>query len=494
MAATTPPLGTLFELRAALDAGEVTSRQLVDQALARADASQKTLQIFLSLRPEAARAEADAADARRATGEVLSVLDGIPIALKDNLLHKGEPTGCASKILGGFVAPYTGTAVQKVLDAGAVVIGRTNMDEFAMGSSTENSSAGPTRNPWDIERIPGGSSGGSAAAVSAGIVPIALGSDTGGSIRLPAGCTGVVGLKPTYGRVSRYGLVAFASSLDQIGHFARTAADCAAVLEIIAGHDPCDSTSIPDLPEAGTDFVSALDGDVSGLVIGLPREYFPEEGIDADVLARVREAVAELEKAGATVREISLPHTKYAVATYYLLATAEASANLARFDGVRYGHRAAGGGGLREMYRQTREEGFGAEVKRRIMLGTYVLSAGYFDAYYSKARKVRTLLRQDFEQAFEECDVILTPTSPEVAFKLGEKTEDALSMYLTDIFTVSANLAGIPGISLPCGLAHGMPVGLQILARPLDEARMLEVADAYQRSTSHHMLRPEERA
>lgn len=485
------PLESLPELRAALDSGKTSSVELVNRALARAEATQETFQIFIRLRPEAARLEAEAADARRARGQVLSPLDGIPVALKDNLLHKGDLATCASQILAGFEAPYNGTAVQRLLDAGAVVIGRTNMDEFAMGSSTENSSMFSTRNPWDAQRIPGGSSGGSAAAVSAGIVPVALGSDTGGSIRQPAACTGVVGLKPTYGRVSRYGLVAFASSLDQIGPFAHTAEDCATVLEIIAGHDSHDSTSLPDTDEAATHFSEFLDGSVEDLVIGLPREYFVEEGIDPEVLSKVKDAVTVLEKAGATVREVSLPHTRYAIATYYLLATAEASANLARFDGVRYGHRAKQAQDLLEMYKQTRNEGFGKEVKRRIMLGTYVLSAGYYDAYYRKASKVRTLLCQDFEKAFDQCDVILTPTAAEVAFKLGEKTDSALSMYLSDVFTVSANLAGIPGISLPCGLAQGMPVGLQILARPLDEGRLLKVADAFQRLTRWHEQHPE---
>jgi len=484
------PSGSLSELREALDAGAVSARELVDDALARAEIANASFQIFLGLRTEAARREAESADRRRANGQLRSALDGIPIALKDNLLHEGEPTTCASKILEGFVAPYTGTVVQRLLDAGAIPIGRTNMDEFAMGSSTENSSAGPTRNPWDATRIPGGSSGGSAAAVAAGVVPIAIGSDTGGSIRQPAAHTGVVGLKPTYGRVSRYGLVAFASSLDQIGPLARTAADCAATLEIIAGYDPRDATSIPDAASGGKQFCAGLNANVQGLTIGLPREYFIEEGIDPEVLTCVKEAAATLEAAGATLREISLPHTKYAVATYYLIATAEASANLARYDGVRYGWRCDHPKGLLEMYRQTREEGFGAEVKRRILLGTYVLSAGYYDAYYAKACKVRTLLRRDFEAAFRECDVMLTPTSPEVAFKLGEKTEDVLSMYLSDVFTVSANLAGIPGISLPCGLAHDLPVGLQLLASPLDEARLLRVADAYQQRTPWHTLRP----
>jgi len=475
---------------AALEAGERSSAELVDEALARAEASAGTLGAFLGLRAEAARAEAAAADRRRTSGAARSAIDGVPVAVKDNMVQQGEPTGCASRILEGFVSPYTATVVERLEAAGAVVVGRTNMDEFAMGSSTENSTGGPTRNPWDRERSSGGSSGGSAAAVAAGLVPGALGSDTGGSIRQPASFCGVVGMKPTYGRVSRWGLVAFASSLDQIGVFGRTAADAAVLLEVIAGHDPRDSTSLPEPPPG---LVAALDGDVSGLVVGLPREYFVEAGVDPDVLERVREGVAELERAGAKVREVSLPNTRFAIATYYLIATAEASSNLARFDGVRYGRRVEGGG-LDEMYRATRSEGFGPEVKRRILLGTYVLSAGYYDAYYRKAMQVRTLLRGDFEQAFRGCDVIATPTTPEVAFRLGEKSDDPLKMYLSDVYTVSCNLAGLPGVSVPCGLAHGLPVGLQLLGPPLEEARLLRVADAYQRRTDHHERRPPEPA
>jgi aspartyl-tRNA(Asn)/glutamyl-tRNA(Gln) amidotransferase subunit A len=480
------PCGTLQELRGALDAGGTSSRELVEAALARAEALQPRLNPFAGLRSDAARAEADAADARRRKGEVRSLLDGLPLAIKDNMVQSGEPTTCASRILEGFVAPYTSTAVQRLRDAGAVVIGRTNMDEFAMGSSTEHSVFGPSRNPWDPVRTTGGSSGGSAAAVAAGVVPAALGSDTGGSIRQPASFCGVTGIKPTYGRVSRWGLVAFASSLDQIGVLARTAADCAAVLELIGGHDPRDSTSLPEPAPAYRD---ALVGDVSDVVVGLPREYFVEEGVDPAVLATVREAVAELEQAGAKTREVSLPHTRYGIATYYLIADAEASSNLARYDGIRYGRRASGARGLTEMYERTRSEGFGDEVKRGIILGTYVLSAGYYDAYYRKAQQVRTLLRRDFEEAFEGCDIIATPTAPEIAFRLGEKTDDPLSMYLSDIYTVSANLAGIPGISIPCGFKAGMPVGLQLLGPALDEATPLRVADAFQRRTDHHTRR-----
>ncbi len=479
---------TLSELAGRLASREVSAVELVQAALARAEATQGTLHAFIGLRPERALAEAAQADARRGRGAPRSPIDGVPLAIKDNMVQAGEPTTCASRILEGYVSPYTSTVVTRLEQAGGVVIGRTNMDEFAMGSSTEHSSCGPTRNPWRLANTPGGSSGGSAAAVAAGIVPAALGSDTGGSIRQPASFCGVVGIKPTYGRVSRWGLVAFASSLDQIGVFTRSARDAAILLELISGHDPFDSTSIPEPAPA---LQSALDGDVSGLVVGLPRECFVAEGVDPGVLAAVREAVAELERAGAKVREISLPHTRFAIATYYLIATAEASSNLARFDGVRYGRRARGARDLTDMYERTRSEGFGAEVQRRILLGTYVLSAGYYDAYYRKAQQVRTLLRGDFERAFGACDVIVTPTSPEVAFELGAKTSDPLSMYLSDIYTVSANLAGIPGMSIPCGFERGLPVGLQLMGPALGEATLLRVADAFERRTSWHARHPE---
>jgi aspartyl-tRNA(Asn)/glutamyl-tRNA(Gln) amidotransferase subunit A len=481
------PLGTLRELAEALAAGRTRSRALVEQSLARAREVEPRLHAFVGFREERALAEADAADARRAAREERSPFDGIPIAIKDILTQEGEETTCASRILEGFVSPYSSTAVEKLSAAGAIVIGRTNLDEFAMGSSTERSCYGVTRNPWDPARTPGGSSGGSAVAVAAGVVPIALGSDTGGSVRQPAALCGIVGMKPTYGRISRWGLVAYASSLDQVGIFARDAADVAALLELIAGHDPRDSTSIP---EPAPRCVSALDGDVSDLRIGLPREYFVAEGVDPEVLGAVCEAVAELERAGAKTCEVSLPHTRHAIACYYLIATAEASSNLARYDGVRYGRRAEGGRGLLEMYRRTRSEGFGAEVKRRILLGTFVLSAGYYDAYYRKAQQVRTLLRGDFDAAFAHCDVIATPTVPEPAFRLGERTGDPLRMYLSDVYTVSANLAGIPGLSLPCGSAQGLPVGLQLLGPPLAEPQLLRAADAYQRRTRHHLARP----
>jgi aspartyl-tRNA(Asn)/glutamyl-tRNA(Gln) amidotransferase subunit A len=466
------PLETLGELRARLDAREVSATELVRRAFGRLDALEPTLHAFLFTRREAALREAAEADARRARGEHRSALDGIPLALKDNIVQAGEPASCASRILEGYVSPFDATVVARLRAAGAVIVGRTNLDEFAMGSSTENSSRGPTRNPWDPSRSPGGSSGGSAAAVAAGIVPLALGSDTGGSIRQPAALSGVVGMKPTYGRVSRYGLVAFASSLDQIGPFGRSAADCAALLDVISGHDPHDSTSLPEPPLRAS---AALTGDVSGLTLGWLREADATPGVAPGVLARVREAVAELERAGAKLREVSLPHTRHAIAAYYLIATAEASSNLARYDGVRYG---------------TRAEGFGAEVKRRILLGTYVLSAGYYDAYYRKAQQVRTLLRRDFDAALAGCDAIMLPTTPETAFRIGEKSTDPLAMYLSDVFTVSANLAGLPGVSLPCGLDAGLPVGLQILGRPLEDATVLRIADAYQRRTPHHLARP----
>jgi aspartyl-tRNA(Asn)/glutamyl-tRNA(Gln) amidotransferase subunit A len=418
----------------------------------------------------------------------LSAIDGLPVLLKDNIVQAGEPATCASRILENFVSPYDSAVTERLRAGGAVIVGRTNMDEFAMGSSTENSIYGPSHNPWDERRACGGSSGGSAASVAAGLVPLAFGSDTGGSIRQPASFCGIAGLKPTYGRVSRWGLVAYASSLDQIGPFGRSVSDCAIGLDAIAGHDARDSTSIPDVMPTLRD---QLDGDVAGLVVGLPREYFVEEGVEPGVLARVKEAIVVLEDAGVRFKEISLPHTSYTIATYYVIATAEASSNLARFDGVRYGRRADRPVDLADLYERSRSEGFSTEVKRRILLGTYVLSAGYYDAYYVKAQRVRTLIRRDFEEAFETCDAILTPTTPETAFRLGAKSDDPLSMYLSDVYTVSANLAGLPGLSMPCGLCDGRPVGLQLLGKPLDEATILRIGDAFERRTEHHLQRPE---
>jgi aspartyl-tRNA(Asn)/glutamyl-tRNA(Gln) amidotransferase subunit A len=478
--------GDLSEQREGLDRGDVSASELIEASLSRIAACGE-LAAVVSTRDASARMEAEAASKRIAEGKPLSGLDGLPVLLKDNIVQAAEPASCSSRILEGYISPYDAGVTEKLQAAGAVIVGRTNMDEFAMGSSTENSIHGPSHNPWDLSRACGGSSGGSAAAVAAGLVPVALGSDTGGSIRQPASFCGVVGLKPTYGRVSRWGLVAFACSLDQIGPFGRSVKDCALTLETIAGHDARDSTSIPeDVPT----FHSLLDGNVAGLRIGLPREYFVSDGVDPGVLARVREAIAVLEEAGAQVVDVTLPHTEHTIATYYLIATAEASSNLARFDGVRYGRRAEKVGDLADLYNRSRSEGFGPEVKRRIMLGTFVLSAGYYDAYYGKAQRVRTLIRRDFETAFESCDLIVTPTTPETAFPLGAKSGNPLSMYLSDVYTVSANLAGLPALSMPCGSSEGMPVGLQLIGKPLDEATILRAGHAFESKTSHHLERP----
>jgi aspartyl-tRNA(Asn)/glutamyl-tRNA(Gln) amidotransferase subunit A len=428
---------------------------------------------FLSLNEAEALRQAKSVDRRLAEGEDLSVLAGIPLAIKDNLCQEGTRTTCASRILENFTSPYDATVIKRLREKDAVFLGKTNLDEFAFGSSTENSAFGTTRNPANPDYVPGGSSGGSAAAVAADFACAGLGSDTGGSIRQPASFCGVVGLKPTYGRVSRYGLVAFASSLDQIGPFAGTVEDAAIILKEIAGFDPADSTcaevAVPDYP-------ALLSGPVSGLKVGLPREYFGE-GLESDVAGKIDEAIKTAQKLGVEIREISLPHTQYAIAAYYILATAEASANLARFDGVRYGRRKAGTRTMRQLYEESRDEGFGRETKRRIILGTFVLSSGYYEAYYRKAQKVRTLIRRDFEAAFKEVDLILTPTSPTPPFKIGEKVIDPLQMYLSDIFTVSANLAGIPGLNLPVGCVRGnLPVGLQILGPAFAEERVLCLA------------------
>ncbi|MFP6654945.1 MAG: Asp-tRNA(Asn)/Glu-tRNA(Gln) amidotransferase subunit GatA [Myxococcota bacterium] len=485
--------GSLGEQREGLDRRDVRATELVAASLDRLT-SHAGLGAVVSRQDEQAMSRAEASDKRIAAGEPLSPLDGIPVLLKDNIVQAGQPATCASRILDNYISPFDAAVTERLLAAGAVIVGRTNMDEFAMGSSTENSIYGPSHNPWDENRTCGGSSGGSAAAVSAGLVPLAFGSDTGGSIRQPASFCGVVGFKPTYGRVSRWGLVVFASSLDQIGPFARRVSDCALALEWIAGHDERDSTSIPEASPKWSEALrhSASPEDLSGVVIGLPREYFEEEGVEPGVLTRVKQAISVLEEAGASFQSISLPHTTYTIATYYLIATAEASSNLARFDGIRYGHRAEQVRDLEDLYRRSRSEGFSAEVKRRILLGTYVLSAGYYDAYYVKAQRVRTLIRRDFEAAFESCDVILTPTTPEVAFPLGAKSDDPLSMYLSDVYTVSANLAGLPGLSMPCGLSDGMPVGLQLLGPPLGEDVILRVGEAYERRAKHHLLSPPE--
>ncbi len=478
------PLGELVQTVAS---GAASCREVVQAFLERIEAVEPEISAFVRLRPDEALREAAAADEARAAGEERSPFHGLPLAIKDNLASSGFETTCASRILEGFRAPYEATVLQKLGGAGLIVVGSTNMDEFAMGSSCENSARGPTRNPWDTARVPGGSSGGSAAAVAARQVPAALGSDTGGSIRQPASLTGVVGVKPTYGRVSRYGLVAFASSLDQIGPLARTVSDAASLLGVISGHDPLDSTSvIAPVP----DFAAGLDGEISGLRIGVPREFFEREGADPRTLELVREAIAELERAGAKTVEVSLPHSPYGIAVYYLIANAEASSNLSRFDGVRFGYR-ADASELREMYDRTRSEGFGAEVKRRILLGTFVLSSGYYDAYYRRAQQVRTLIRRDFDRAFEACDVLATPTSPSPAWPLGEKVDDPLRMYLSDVFTVTVNLAGLPAVSVPCGFDDaGLPAGLQLIGRALDEQTLLRAADAYQRATDWHTRAP----
>jgi len=469
---------SMLELAAKLAAGEVSSVEATRACLARAAQVDGKVKAFLRLDEKGALAAAEASDARRKAGNPASPLDGVPIGLKDIFLTEGVETTCASRILEGFIPPYDGTVVSLLKQAGLPIVGKLNMDEFAMGSSNEGSAYGPTHNPWALDRTPGGSSGGSAAAVAAREVFGALGTDTGGSIRQPAAFTNLVGIKPTYGRVSRYGVIAYASSLDQVGPMARTVADTAALLQLIARHDPLDSTSAP---VEAPDYREDLEGGVRGLKLGVPREYFIE-GMDPEVEAKVRQAMAAYERLGATLVEVSLPHTKYALATYYLLAPAEASSNLARYDGVRYGLRAKDAKGLREMYGLSRDRGFGSEVKRRIMLGTYALSAGYYDAYYVRAQKVRTLIRQDFAKAFEQVDAILSPTSPVPAFKLGEKTDNPLAMYLMDVFTLPCNLAGLPGLSLPCGFTKSnLPIGLQILGKPFDEARLLRIARAFER-------------
>jgi aspartyl-tRNA(Asn)/glutamyl-tRNA(Gln) amidotransferase subunit A len=490
---------TLHEAAAQLRAGQLSSRELTEACLERIARVDQQLNAFLAVTPELARASAAAADERLAAWRSdravpLHPLTGLPLAVKDVLCVRGTPTTAGSRILEGFQAPYTATAVQRLLDAGVVVLGKTNCDEFAMGSSTENSGYCPTRNPWDTSRVPGGSSGGSAAAVAARLAFGALGTDTGGSIRQPASFCGLAGLKTSYGRVSRYGLIAFGSSLDTIGPLARTVADAALIFGAIAGHDPLDATSMP-LPAPPV----ALDGaEVEGLRVGVPREYFIS-GMQAEVEATVRAAIAALAGLGAEVVEISLPHTEYALPVYYLVAPAEASANLARFDGVRYGLRATGGsatgdGGLSalwDQYEATRGAGFGPEVKRRIMLGTYALSAGYYDAYYGQAQKVRTLIKRDFDQAFQQVDVIACPVAPTTAFALGAKTDDPLAMYLEDVFTLPPSLAGICGLSVPCGFdAQGLPIGLQLLGPAFGEDRVLRAGHVYEQATDWHARRP----
>jgi len=480
---------TISELSSKIARREVSAREAMQSCLERIQAVDGQLHAFLSHDANDALAQADAIDRTVAGGTSAAdkPLLGVPIAVKDVLAVKNQPLNCGSKILGKFISPYDATVIEKLRAAGAIVFGRLNMDEFAMGSSTENSAFAVTRNPWDTSRIPGGSSGGSAAAVAADECIASLGSDTGGSIRQPAALCGCVGLKPTYGRVSRYGLVAFASSLDQIGPFTKDVHDAATLLEVLSGVDKRDSTSVPQpVPH----YASALNGNVKGLKLGLPKEYMIG-GLDPEVNQAVQEAVKKLQSLGAEIVEISLPHTDYAVATYYIIATAEASANLARFDGIRYGARVDAADPV-SLYGKTRGAGFGAEVKRRIILGTYVLSSGYYDAYYLRAQKVRTLIRQDFLRAFEKVDAIVTPTSPTGAFKIGEKSGDPLQMYLSDIFTISCNLAGICGLSLPCGFTANprLPIGLQLLGKPFGEETILKVAHAYEQCTAWHHEKP----
>jgi aspartyl-tRNA(Asn)/glutamyl-tRNA(Gln) amidotransferase subunit A len=471
---------TIPELRQKLSSGAVKSREVVDALAARIAEVDPKLKAYNYVNLDSARAEADQAD-------VTKPLGGVPIAIKDVINVAGDPCTCSSKILQGYIAPYDATVIAKLREAGAVLLGRTNMDEFAMGSSTENSAWGVTRNPWDLERIPGGSSGGSAAAVGGHEAYAALGTDTGGSIRQPAALCSCVGLKPTYGRVSRYGLVAFASSLDQIGTFTKTTMEAAMLLEVLAGYDPKDNTSI-DRPVPA--YSQTIHSGVKGMRLGVPKEYFVD-GMDPEVEKAVRAAIEEYKRQGAEIVEVSLPHTKYAVAVYYIIATAECSANLARFDGVRYGKRAKDAKDVLDMYGRTRAEGFGAEVKRRIILGTYVLSSGYYDAYYNRAQKVRQLIGEDFRLAFEQCDALLTPTSPTAAFKIGERTQDPLQMYLADIFTIAVNLAGICGVSIPCGFTSGkLPIGLQIIGPKWGEETMLRVAHAYEQATPWHKEKP----
>jgi len=478
----------IAEWRDQLSRGDVSARELTDHHLARIAAVDSTVHAFLEVTAERARADADRIDARRAAGEALPALAGIPLAIKDNLCTKGVATTCSSRMLEHFVPPYESTVTERLWQAGGVLLGKTNLDEFAMGSSTETSAFGPSRNPWNPDKVPGGSSGGSAAAVAAGECLASLGSDTGGSIRQPAAFCGVVGLKPTYGRVSRYGLVAFASSLDQVGPFTTSVADAAELLQVIAGADPRDATC---LKAPVPDYRAALTQPVKGLRVGLVRECFEADGLAPEVKASVLAAAAQLEALGCELVEVSCPRFNDGIATYYVIAPSEASANLARYDGVKYGHRAEGTGSLAEMTARSRAEGFGDEVQRRILIGTYALSAGYVDAYYKKAQQVRTLIRRDFDRAFEGVDVLLTPTSPTTAFRFGAHAEDPLAMYLADLLTIPANMAGLPALSLPCGFdGEGLPIGVQLITGVLQEERLLQVAHHYERAASVMAARP----
>jgi len=478
---------TIHQARERLKRREITAVALTEALLARIAEIDPRVRAFITVAADSALAEARTADQTLADGSP-GPLTGIPLAVKDLICTRGLRTTCASRVLENFVPPYDAEVIRRLKAAGAILLGKLNMDEFAMGSSNENSGFFPTHNPWDLSRIPGGSSGGSAAAVAAGMCLGALGSDTGGSIRQPAAHCGVVGLKPTYGRVSRYGLVAFASSLDQIGPLAKDVSDAALLLNAIAGHDPQDSTAVP---EAVPDYTTFLQKGLRGVTVGIPREYQAAAGLDPEVAAAVEKAVAVLRDLGAECVEVSLPHAAYAVAAYYVIAPSEASSNLARYDGVKYGFRDTSKTDLMEMYRSTRSRGFGREVQRRIIIGTYCLSAGYYDAYYGKASQVRTLIRKDFEAAFESCDVLISPVAPTPAFKIGEKVDDPLTMYLSDMFTLSANLAGIPGMSIPCGFSEaGLPIGLQLLGPHFNEGRLFRVAYNFEQATDHHRRRP----
>ena len=478
---------TAHELRDLLLKKEISAVELTRHFIERIQDVEQDVHAFVTITEEKALEKAKEVDAQIARGEKISPLAGIPMGLKDNISTAGIRTTCSSKMLENYVPPFDATVVEKLETAGAALLGKQNMDEFAMGSSTETSYFGPTRNPWDLSTVPGGSSGGPAAAVAAGEVVYALGSDTGGSIRQPASFCGVVGLKPTYGLVSRYGLLAYASSLDQIGPFTKDVTDCALVLQQIAGHDLKDSTSVPkEVPN----YLEALKKDVKGLKIGVPKEYFAA-GLDPEVEETIKAAIKKYEELGAVVEEISMPHTMYALPAYYIIGPAECSSDLARYDGVRYGYRSRDAEDVVSMFIKTRSEGFGTEVKRRIMLGTYALSSGYYDAYYLKALKVRTLIKQDFDQAFTKYDVLLTPTTTSVAFKFGEKIDDPLAMYLNDIYTVTVNLAGLPAISIPCGFSRGLPIGLQLISKPFAESTLLSAAYAFESSTDYHQARPQ---
>lgn len=478
---------TAHQLHSLLKSKEISAEELCLACFNRIESHEEKLKSFVTLTKTQALEQARLVDKKIKEGREIAPLSGIPIAVKDNMCTEGVRTTCSSKILYNFVPPYNATVIENIKKAGMVMVGKTNLDEFAMGSSTENSGFFTTANPWDIDRVPGGSSGGSAVAVSAGEAIVSLGSDTGGSIRQPASFCGVVGMKPTYGAVSRYGLVAFASSLDQIGPLARDVTDCATLLNVIAGHDPLDSTSAPgDYP----DYTKFLTNDIRGIKIGVPREY-TGEGIDPAIREIIDRAITKLASLGAEIEQTTLPHVEYAVPCYYLIAPAEASSNLARYDGVRYGYRVEAAGDMVDMFMRTRSLGFGTEVKRRIMLGTYALSAGYYDAYYVKALKVRTLIKQDFDRAFEKFDLLLSPTTPVPAFRRGEKVDDPLQMYLADITTIPVNMAGIPGISVPAGFVDGLPVGMQLMGKPFDEGTLLRVAYTFEQNTDYHKMRPE---